>query len=203
MQRLQYRTYTSNDSWTAPAGVTQAIIFGRGGSAGGSGTGTIGTMYVPGGGGCYTTMQFVNVVPNTTYSITIGTAGAGGTGTNGSIGLGTGGGDTTFGSLATFKGAAAATSFSPSHGLTVGGWFSVNEHHLVGGQKSPFANGGTGVVTGVGGRYYGGGGGGDGAGGNASSGGNGSSGVNGGGGGSGNLTGGAGTTGQCIVAWWE
>src|ERR1700692_2336155 len=98
MARLIYTTYTTSNTFTVPQAVTQVILFGRGGSAGG---GSMAGGLATGGGGVYTTMQVVPVTPNTMFSITIGTAGTGGT-----VGsAGTSGGDTTFGSLFTFKGA--------------------------------------------------------------------------------------------------
>lgn len=155
-------------------------------------------------------MQIASVVPNTSYTITIGAAGTGGTGDGSTTVRGTGGGDTTFGAIATWKGATAAPAndLELSHGLTFGGNGSelsstipTNGHQLLGGQRSPFAIGGAGDITGN--VYRGGGGAGDGAGGAASHTTTGGSGVSGGGGGAGNSTGGDGTVGQVIVGWIE
>lgn len=197
MNKLTSITFTSNGSWTAPAGCTSVILFGRGGSAGGGG-GTIASGLRMGGGGCYSTMRIVAVVPNTTYTITIGTAGAGGTNAQGASG-----GDTSFGSLCIFKG--AVTGQYCSQGLTLGGTYIDTSHHYLGGQKSPFAVGGAGLING--GNYHGGGGAGDGAGGDAVISGTGNAGTSGGGGGGGGSTagntGGAGSAGKLVVIWVE
>ena len=197
MNRTKKVTFTSSGSWTCPAGVTSVILFGRGGSAaGGSGDpdyyGTAKGCAM-GGGGCYSTMHIVTVVPNTTYTVTIG---AGGTASSNQ--QGGSGGDTTFGALATFKG--AVTSQYASQGLTMGGTLIDTMHQYIGGQRSPFATGGTGEANTI---AYGGGGGGDGAGGNANKSGTGVAGTNGGGGGAGSTLGGAGSAGKLVVMWNE
>lgn len=118
---LAYQTYgTSGGTWTAPAGVTQAIISGRGGSGGGGGGGaggggSTGAAAEGGGGGgpggsCYTVTKLVTVVPNTAYTVTVGSGGSVGTAgtvtgasvsgsTGGSGGQAGNGGATSFGSL--------------------------------------------------------------------------------------------------------
>ena len=100
--------FTSTTTWTVPAGVTQVILIGAGGGAGGAGgTRTI-LQDVPGGNGVVPSMKIISVVPNTTYTITIGAGGTGGTGTTGQYvtpPAGTAGGTTSFGVLATFPGA--------------------------------------------------------------------------------------------------
>lgn len=94
MSKLVKKYFTSNDTWTAPAGVTHVFIVGCGGGGGGnSGSGT--TWGGGGGGGSIENVGYVTVVPNTAYSITIG--GGGGAATSGS--------NTTFGSLFTCRGA--------------------------------------------------------------------------------------------------
>lgn len=197
MNKQIRKVFTSSGSWTAPAGVTSVILFGRGGSAaGGSGNpdyyGTAKGAAL-GGGGCYSTMRIVTVVPGTTYTITIGAAG-----TASSNQQGGSGGDTTFGALATFKG--AVTGQYLSQGLTIGGSLVDTLHQHLGGQRSPFAVGGTGEAGTV---AYGGGGGGDGAGGNANKSGTGGAGTEGGGGGAGSTLGGAGSAGKLVVIWVE
>lgn len=101
--------FSSNGSWTAPAGVTQVILIGSGGGQGGNvGYGSAGNLWPHGGKGVVPSMKVITVVPNTTYSITIGAGGAGGrTPANPSSGTGALGGNSTFGALATFYGASA------------------------------------------------------------------------------------------------
>jgi len=106
MARLVENYFGSNGSWTAPAGVTRVFLIGQGAGGGGSG-GCIGTVasIAHGGNGTSPIMVQVSVVPNTTYSITIGTGGTGGLGNRtSSTQNGTTGGNTTFGSLYTFLG---------------------------------------------------------------------------------------------------
>lgn len=96
--KLSQKTFTASGSWTCPAGVTQVICLGQGGGAAGfPSTNQIGRH---GGRSTFLVPVLLTVTPNTTYTITIGSGG------NGSAGAGNGaGGDTTFDSLATFKGA--------------------------------------------------------------------------------------------------
>lgn len=120
MSRLVMKIFTSGGSWVAPAGVTNVMLFGAGGGSGGSG----GRSWVAtadnalGGTGVAPTMLQVDVVPNTSYTVTIGGGGTAGvvrtaTGTNGGTG-----GNTTFGALATFQGAAQAASQTGANTLT-------------------------------------------------------------------------------------
>ncbi len=130
-------TYT----WTAPAGVTQVVACGRGGSGGGSGGGAGGggsTAAGAAGGGAggnggsvSTTCYPATVTPGTGYTITIGaggTAGAGGipaaanaSGSTGGYGtVGGAGGNTSFGSLITFIGGTAGANGNPGS-LSTGG----------------------------------------------------------------------------------
>jgi len=115
-------TYT----WTAPSGVSQAVVCGRGGSGGGGGGGAGGggsTAAGAAGGGAggtggstYSSCQTLTVTPGTAYTLTVGAGGAsaaggtqtaanasGSTGGNGTSG--NSGGNTTFGSLWTWIGA--------------------------------------------------------------------------------------------------
>lgn len=98
----------SNTTWTCPAGVTQVILIGCGGGGGGMGgaKATVNSLAYGGYGACVT-QQVVTVVPNTTYSVTIGTGGSGGAGraSTGGGNIGNSGGYTVFGFLATFPGA--------------------------------------------------------------------------------------------------
>jgi len=105
MARLASKQFLTSSSWTAPAGVTFVFLLGSGGGGGGSGGN--GDWGVPGygGGSIIPILTNVVVVPNTSYTITIGAGGAGGAGTALlSPNLGSAGGATTFGSLATFNG---------------------------------------------------------------------------------------------------
>jgi hypothetical protein len=110
---LVKKYFTSNSSWTAPAGVTNVILIGCGGGGGGGSGGaaqSIGTYGVggAGGGGSVLCTVHATVVPNTSYTVTIGAGGTGGTGATASNGnSGNAGSDTTFGALATFYGAGS------------------------------------------------------------------------------------------------
>lgn len=98
MGKFVEQYFTSNGTFTAPAGVTRVLLIGCGGGGGGGGGNTQGAG---GGGGALQGSQWVTVVPNTGYTVTIGTGGAGSAGSS----FGNNGDDTTFGSLATFTGA--------------------------------------------------------------------------------------------------
>lgn len=129
--RLRRTIFTGSGSWVAPAGVTFVTVYGRpgcggggGGAGGGGGGGTSGVDGAQGGsgggagspGGSASLCEaFVEVTPNTSYTITIGaggtggangTGGAGGSSAAGSIGTaganGTDGGITSFGSVVSF-----------------------------------------------------------------------------------------------------
>lgn len=108
MVRFCSLNFTSNGSFVAPAGVTRVYLIGQGGGGGGSGgqNSTFQTSY--GGAGTTPYMKAVDVVPNTSYTITIGTAGAGGAARTTTTQNGGAGGNTTFGALWTFQGAPAA-----------------------------------------------------------------------------------------------
>lgn len=93
--------FTSSGSWTCPSNVTMVGLIGCGGGGGGSGSN--GAM---GGSGAPLGIKLVTVVPATVYSVTIGGGGSGGS----SGGHGNNGGDTSFDSLATFKGGRGGIS---------------------------------------------------------------------------------------------
>ena len=214
-------------TWTAPAGVSVAVVCGRGGGGGGGGAGGSGGNQGGGGGGggaasaCYP----VAVTPSTGYTVTIGAGGTGGAGSTGAATHGNDGADSTFGSLATFKGAKGGrASNSSAYSTCDSGFWTVNDLMAYGygsglggnggipsgvgtfcgpatstpGRPSAYAAGGAAGTNTISTGGGGGGGGGDGAGGagGATSGGNGSNGTAGGGGGGGGLnTGGTGGTG--------
>jgi len=106
---LNQQQFTSNSTWTAPAGVTTVYAIGQaggGGGGGGGGTTTQGRGGGSGGGYGGTSLAqgfFVSVTPGFTYTITIGAGGAGGAGGTGGVtdgapgGVGSLGGDTSFG----------------------------------------------------------------------------------------------------------
>lgn len=93
--RVTQATFTSSGTWLCPAGVTSIIALGQGGGAAGQ-TSSFG----PGGYGGKSTFLvpvFMTVIPDTTYTVTIGAGGQ--------ASLGGDGGDTTFNSR-TWKGAS-------------------------------------------------------------------------------------------------
>lgn len=167
---LATRTFAASTTWTAPAGVTAARAFGRGGSGGGGsgGTGAGGstTQGGAGGGGGGSGGSAVSisipltVVSGTTYTITIGSGGSGAAGVSagvasptGSVGVvgnpGVNGGATLFGSLARFNGGvggqnggANATTFTTAGGGGAGGIMSWGPSGSAG------TNGGVGGATG-------------------------------------------------------
>lgn len=117
LNRIVRQEFNANGSWTCPAGVTQVLVYGMGGGAGGGGganaTSSAGGSGGYGGMGCVLQPVILNVTPNTTYSITIGSGGAGGT--NSAIGspatsLGGAGTNTSFGALMIWRGAPTNTT---------------------------------------------------------------------------------------------
>lgn len=78
--------FTSNGTWTAPAGVTTIICSAYGGGGGGGGGGCANPSYNnqptggAGGGGSKNCISIITVVPGTTYTINIGAGGNGGSG---------------------------------------------------------------------------------------------------------------------------
>jgi Secretion system C-terminal sorting domain len=120
-------TFTSNTTWTCPAGVTSIKVecWGAGGAGGGANTKLTGGG--GGGGGAYALNNTVAVIPGTIYTITVGTGGLGSTNN------GANGGTSSFGSsVSAFGGVGGA---SPS-------------------SSSTSASGGSGATGGVGGTTY-------------------------------------------------
>ena len=226
--RQTNKKFTSSGSWTCPAGITTLMLMGMGGGGGGAGS----DVFSSGGaGGCGSgfKMEFIDVVPNTTYTITIGNGGTGGTGSFSPTDGGDGG-DTTFGAVATFKGspggkAQGSEQGSAGFGDPDGSYYPKNE----GGISMAACNGGVskgsgrsgsinGFITGDSGAAIFGtisGGGGAGGRGNGANGGNNGGGDSaaantGAGGGGGNTTtnftasnGGAGGSGYLEIIWLE
>lgn len=97
--RLTQKTYTTPGaySWLCPAGITTIIVYAQGGGGGGGGGAQPAKANLGGPGGVATFLvpRVITVIPNTTYSITIGSRGAGGTLNGGQAGNG---GETIFGS---------------------------------------------------------------------------------------------------------
>lgn len=107
------QVFTSNGTFTVPAGVFRVWVEGcgggGGGATGGNAFGTTTSSYNTGGGGGSGALlcgQYVNVTPGGSVAVTTGAGGA----------AGTDGSDTTFGALATFagggKGSAGASGAS-------------------------------------------------------------------------------------------
>lgn len=115
--KFNRKVFTSDGNFTVPAGVTKLVLFGMGGGQGGNGGAAGYPFFGIGGGagraggiGTCLLPTVVDVVPNTTYSVTIGQGGAGGAGGTsfgGSGSTGGSGGDTSFGALMTWEGPVA------------------------------------------------------------------------------------------------
>ncbi len=226
MDRFTKKIFNSSGSWVCPAGVTRVLVWGMGGGASGSG-GSNNSNFGRGGVGQNLQAVILDVVPNTTYTITIGAGGAKTTSK-----LGNAGNNTTFGALMTWAGAPNRINVTGGQSFGIFRYRSV----VTASGMMAYAGGGEGntnppltgyparnsLAVGPGsnsGAYYGGGGGmgGEGlggAGGNANSGGAGTDGSDaaantgggGGGGGGGPSTGsqgGAGGSGQMIIMWVE
>lgn len=114
--RITTRTYTSSSNFTVPAGVTSLIILGQGGGQGGSTGGYAGGGSANkqkggyGGVSTYLVPYVIQVTPNTTYTVTIGTGGAGGTQAGGNPNPGGNGSDSSFGNLILFSGGKSIIS---------------------------------------------------------------------------------------------
>lgn len=123
--RINKQIINSSGSWTAPAGVTKVIVLGMGGGASGT-TGASGRTVAPlfggngGNGGLSVTLIpiYLTVVPNTTYTITIGAGGV--------ESLGRSGGDSSFGSLVVFYGAKSSSIETPTTTRNAGYFSSYN-----------------------------------------------------------------------------
>jgi len=180
--------YTSNGTWTAPAGVTTAWLTGcgPGGGGGGGNAGTNGGG--GGGGGACVIAEAVTVVPGTSYTVTIGTGGGGGaSGGNGSAGSAS----TAFGALLTLA-AGAAGGFNGSGGAGGTGGGTGGAGYGQSGVDNSFGGAGGGGLFSAGGA----------GGSNVTVAGRTGSGYGAGGGGGGNGgAGGAGSNGFLLVEW--
>jgi hypothetical protein len=141
--RLNKIYFTTNDTWTCPAGVYSVLIIAAGGGGGGAGGNANGAG---GGGASLQNTVPVTVVPGTTYSITIGNGGTGSAGAS----SGNDGADTIFGdSLAVFTGASGA-----GEALTQNPGVSVRETEYPGvSAQSHLSQPGTGGFGGLYGSY--------------------------------------------------
>lgn len=214
---LQSQKFLTSSTWTAPTNVSSVIVYGCGG--GGGGGAGVNTPTAAGGGsggsGAIGRTALISVTPGNTYTITVGAGGA----------ASSFGGDSSFGSLITFRGAKGGANGGGSTGWAGNVDTTYSTGSGFGGGSS--SSGGTGSLSsgfsgGTGGTdaSNGGGGGGGGAGesGNGANGGNGgfpvgglggspSANSGGGGGGGGGSVGsssgggGAGGSGFVIVSW--
>lgn len=98
------QTFTATGSWTAPAGVTSVTVKCWGGGGGGGGTAVNSSAGGGGAGGAYASST-LTVIPNTTYTITVGGAGTAGSNSGGTGGTG---GSSWFGSASTILAAGGA-----------------------------------------------------------------------------------------------
>ncbi|MDT3721407.1 hypothetical protein [Pseudomonas oryzihabitans] len=123
-KKAMYR-FQNSGTWTCPAGVTKVWISGCGGGGGGGGAAgydgnnVSGTGAGAGGGAGNSVVRTpIDVVPGTSYAITIGGGGSGGlTGAVASTGgQGTAGGSTAFGNLLTLAGGASGAPGNVSYG---------------------------------------------------------------------------------------
>ena len=110
MSKLCSNYFSSNGTWTCPAGVTKVYVLAHGGGAGGSGGRNTTAGVSDPGTGTVPQLVALTVVPNTSYSIIIGTGGTGGAPRTSSTQNGSAGNNTLFGALYTFRGAVLPSS---------------------------------------------------------------------------------------------
>lgn len=114
-----FDTPGSSGSWTCPAGVTQVIVMGCGGGAGGNGGAkAVQYAYAIGGAGAVMDTAILDVIPGTAYTVTVGAGGAGGAGrtTSGGCNPGSAGTNSSFAGR-TFLGAAGQGDSAASNYL--------------------------------------------------------------------------------------
>jgi len=133
--RIASTIFSASGSYTCPAGVTKVHVILRPGAGGGGGGGAGGTGFggVTGGGGgggrggggggaAQIVRTFLNVVPGTVYTVTVGAGGTGGAGSATTTGGGGGaGGVSSFGSLVTVGRLAVPIGGSGGTGGGAGG----------------------------------------------------------------------------------
>lgn len=138
------QTFTSSQSWTAPAGVTSVIVEAWGGGGAGGGA-TANPAKGGGGAGGQYARRVVAVTPGNSYPVVVGAGGVGGNGN------GPSGGDSSFaGSVVVAKGGAGGTGAAngiAGTGTTAGG---VGDVVYAGGNGSNGSTGGTGGAGGGG-----------------------------------------------------
>jgi hypothetical protein len=124
------QTVTATTTVTPPAGAHFALVEGCGGGGGGAGGGQAANAtnsYAVGGGGgggAIGRTQCLPVDDSTSYTLTIGAGGAAGAG-GATPSDGSDGGDTSFGSLATWRGAAGGFTKVRSAATNLVGWGGV------------------------------------------------------------------------------
>lgn len=125
---FSFTEYLTSGTFEVPTGITKLWVYACGGGGGGAGGAKLSqngsSPFVwtggPGGAGANPTWHLVTVVAGTTYTVTIGAGGSGGASNTGFT-SGADGGDTSFGTLAYFRGGeggkwsvqAAASEFFP------------------------------------------------------------------------------------------
>lgn len=131
MSKLCSNYYSSNGTWVCPAGVTTVYVLAHGGGAGGSGARNATGDTANAGDATTPFLVALTVVPNTTYTITIGTGGTGGVPRTTATQNGGTGVNTTFGSLYTFTGATLSSNTvlsSGPNGTRVVGRLAVKQY---------------------------------------------------------------------------
>jgi hypothetical protein len=111
------QVYTSNDTWTKPAGLTRALVWCQGGGGAGGGTfGAVGSQNAGtaggGGGGAFVAILIEAASLGATETVTVASTTAGTSGGNGSTG-----GTTSFGAHATALGGVGGLGVFPGTGL--------------------------------------------------------------------------------------
>lgn len=143
------RFYTSNDTFTAPAGVTKVYLTLVGGGGGGGGIGAGGGISAGGGAGGATIHIFpYTVIPSNGYAVVVGAAGAAGTSGGGNGGTG---GSSIFDSAVTALGGAGGIGGSAGAGGS--GSAGTNAVTITGGSPGTVGggNGAAGIDLGGGG----------------------------------------------------
>lgn len=133
--RIRVARFTASGSWVAPAGVFTVRVLAVGGGGGGGSARSASAGYMShggGGGGGGVFDELLEVVPGTSYTVTIGTGGAGATATGA---VGANGTNTTLGSIMTAPGGQGGASMNAgtaavptsNPGGSMGGWSSFGD----------------------------------------------------------------------------